>query len=309
MQTQDEHLDLFAQVRPRLIGLAYRMTGSLSDAEDIVQDAWLRWSSADRHGIRSVQSYLMQTVARLSIDFATSARARREVYVGPWLPEPILETAYVGARQTPEDAVELADDLSVALLLVLERLAPAERAAFLLHDVFDCGFAEIAAALGRSEQACRQLAARARRRVALGRPVSRPPNAQERCLIESFQQTLRDGDVGGLVKMLAEDAVLIADGGGKTYAALNPVTGRDRIVRFLLGLARKFGYPQEIGLHLINGAPGFVITEADGCLQTWSIDLNANHEVGRIYVTRNPDKLIRLRADLQSARHESASRP
>ncbi len=160
MQADESHLKVFEDLRPHLTGLAYRMTGSLSDADDVMQDAWLRWSRVDAASVDAPKSYLLQIVARLCMDQATSARARREVYVGPWLPEPVADPLAVGVQPSAEQVAELADDLSVALLLVLQRLSPLERAAFLLHDVFDLTFEDIAGVLGREAAACRKLASR-----------------------------------------------------------------------------------------------------------------------------------------------------
>jgi RNA polymerase sigma-70 factor, ECF subfamily len=296
MRTDERHLQVFEELRPRLTGLAYRMTGSLTDADDVVQDAWLRWSRVDPVCVDAPKSYLLQIVARLCVDQATSARARREVYVGPWLPEPVADPLAVGVQSSAEQITELADDLSVALLLVLERLSPLERAAFLLHDVFDLTFEDIAGVLGREPAACRQLASRARRRVVERRPSMKPANTADRAFIERFQQAVQSGDVASFARILARDAELIADGGGKAYAALNPIRGRDRIVRFLIGLVTKFGAPHEIRRMRLNGGDGLLIVERDGRLQTWSIDWNADGEVQTIYAVRNPDKLGRLLA-------------
>ncbi len=291
METVESHLQVFETLRPHLTGLAYRMTGSRTDADDIVQDTWLRWSRVDPASVEAPRPYLMQVVARLCIDYATSARARREVYVGPWLPEPVADPLAMGVHGDAERVAELADDLSVALLLVLERLSPLERAAFLLHDVFDFNFEDIAGVLGRAPAACRQLASRARRRVAEKRPRVKPPEAVARAFVDKFHQAVQSGDLAAFAKVLAEDAEFVADGGGKAYAALNPIHGRDKIMRFLAGLMAKFGVPREIRYQPLNGCDGYLIVEMDGALQTWSIDWNAAGEVQTIYAMRNPDKL------------------
>jgi RNA polymerase sigma-70 factor (ECF subfamily) len=291
METSQSHLQVFETHRPQLAGLAYRMTGSLTDADDIVQDAWLRWSRIDPAAVDSPKPYLLQIVARLCVDYATSARARREVYVGSWLPEPIADLHAMGGQRDAEQTASLADDFSIALLLVLEGLSPLERAAFLLHDVFDLTFEEVAGVLDRTPAACRKLASRGRRRVAEGRPQVRPSPAAADAFVEKFHHALMTGDIASVAKMLAEDAKLIADGGGKVYAALNPIEGRDRIMRFLAGLVTKFGAPREIRRLALNGGDGLLIIEGDGGLQTWSIDWNASGEVQTIYAVRNPDKL------------------
>jgi RNA polymerase sigma-70 factor, ECF subfamily len=294
LETDQTHLQVFEIHRPYLVGLAYRMTGSLTEADDIVQDAWLRWSRIDPAIVESPRPYLLQIVARLCVDHATSARARREVYVGSWLPEPVADLHAIGAPPDAEQMTGLADDLSIALLVVLERLSPLERAAFLLHDVFDLTFEDVAGVLERTPAACRKLASRARRRVADARPQGKPSRATANAFIEKFQHALTTGDVASFANMLAEDAKLIADGGGKVYAALNPIKGRDRIVRFLAGLVTKFGVPKEIRRLPLNGGDGLLIIEGSGGMQTWSIDWNANAEAQTIYAVRNPDKLRRL---------------
>jgi RNA polymerase sigma-70 factor, ECF subfamily len=298
MRTDEAHLKVFEELRPRLTGLAYRMTGSLSDADDVLQEAWLRWSRVDAASVDAPTAYLLQIVARLCVDQATSARARREVYVGPWLPEPVADPLSVGVQPSAEQVAELADDLSVALLVVLKRLSPLERAAFLLHDVFDLTFEDIAGVLGREPAACRKLASRARRRVVEKRPPNRAPTAADRAFIDRFQQAVQSGDVTSFAKVLADDAELIADGGGKVYAALNPIRGRDRVVRFLMGLAAKFGAPRKVRRLSLNGRDGLLIVESDGGLQTWSIDWNDEGKAQTIYAVRNPDKLQRLRSCL-----------
>ncbi len=286
----------FEAHRPRLTGLAYRMLGSVAEAEDAVQDAWLRWHQAERGAVRDPGAFLRRVVARLCLDRLKSARARRESYVGPWLPEPVLDAEALRGG-APPDAGEWADDLSFALMLALERLSPLERAAFLLHDVFDIGFAEVAAALGRGEAACRQLAARARAHVRAARPArfAVPPEEGER-LAAAFLAAVRSGDPAALARLLAEDAVLQTDGGGRKAAALNPLLGRDRIARFFAGLARKARLPRAVVVRpaRVNGLPGFVSLEEDGTLQTVAVEAAAGALIGAIYIVRNPDKLRHL---------------
>lgn len=295
MTEADPYLQVFEALRPRLTGLAYRMTGSLVDAEDVVQDAWLRWRRVDLASVNAPKPFLLRIVVRLCLDRTRSAQARREVYVGQWLPEPVADLERLGQGPSAEHVAEIADDLSVALLLVLERLSPLERAAFLLHDVFDVAFDDIANLLDRTPAACRKLASRARRRVKEARPApSLPPDAAER-FARRFHDAVRTGNVEALAETLAEDALLIADGGGKAYAALNPINGREKIVRFFIGLARKFGTPREVRRLRLNGGEGFVIVEADGGLQSWSLTWNDRGQVQAIYVVRNPDKLGHLR--------------
>lgn len=279
----------FEPHRRRLRGLAYRMLGSVADAEDIVQEAYLRWHATDRARVANAGAFLSKTVARLCLDTLKSARHRRETYVGPWLPEPVLDEAG-GA-----DGSDLADDLSVALLLALERLSPLERAAFLLHDVFDLDFAEVADTLGRNAAACRQLAARARRHVRSARPRFPVDREEEARLADAFMAAARGGDIAALGRLLAADAVAYTDGGGRKAAALNPIHGRDKLLRFYAGLARKTGglMPEVVYRGRINGLAGFVTVETDGTLQTTALDIR-DGAVAAIYVVRNPDKLAHL---------------
>src|SRR5215207_6692790 len=225
--------DPLAPHRGRLLGLAYRMLGSRSDAEDVVQDAYLRFAGAQ--DVRNAEAFLVTVVTRLCLDRLKSAKAQREVYVGPWLPEPVFDAEGLSA----DAATELADDLSFALLLALDRLSPLERAAFLLHDVFDTPFPEIAVMLNRTEAACRQLASRARRAVRHGRPVPAAVPENHAYLLQAFSEAVASGDVRQLAELLREDAVAITDGGGRKFAARNPIKGADKVARFFIGLAAK----------------------------------------------------------------------
>jgi RNA polymerase sigma-70 factor (ECF subfamily) len=296
----DPGVAAFEAHRRALIGLAYRMLGSIAEAEDVVQDAWLRWYQAERETVRDPGAFLHRIVTRLCLDRLKSARAQRETYIGPWLPEPVLDTEALGSVHGAE---EWAGDLSFALMLALERLSALERAAFLLHDIFDLDFAEVAAALGRSEAACRQLAARARAHLREARPrFTAPPEAGER-LAGAFLKAARSGEVTTLAQLLAEDAVLYTDGGGRKRAALNPIRGRERIARFFAGLARKGAIAQVTAVHpaLINGLPGYLVVEADGTLQTVAIEAAAG-AITAIYIVSNPDKLGHLTPLAQAGR-------
>ncbi len=290
MTTQTAPADDFEAHRRHLTGLAYRMLGSLAEAEDIVQDAYLRWHAADRTAVETPRAFLSKVVTRLCLDHLKSARSRHETYVGPWLPEPLLDTAPLVA----EDASDYAHDLSVALLLILERLSPLERAAFLLHDVFDMEFAQVAETLGRSEAACRQLAARARQHVHSARPRYSASADEGARLAEAFRAAAASGDAAALAQLLAKDAVLYTDGGGKRLAALNPIYGSDKIVRFITAVARK-GAASDwcVRRAEINGAPGFVLAAPDGALQTLSIDVE-DGRIAAIYMVLNPEKLQRV---------------
>jgi len=286
--------DPFHTHRGRLLGLAYRMLGSRADAEDAVQDAWIKWASAERRGVENSEAFLVTTVTRLCLDRLKSARAKREIYVGPWLPEPVPDADAL----SPHAATELAEDLSFALLLALERLSPLERAAFLLHDVFDAPYTDVAATLGRSEAAVRQLASRARKAVQDERRSAPAPAAAHERLLSAFVAAVAQGDAGALKALLREDAVALSDGGGKKAAALNPIIGADKVARFFLGLARKLstrGAAISFTARQINGAPGLLL-HVDGVLdQAVSLSI-ADDAIAAVYLVRNPDKLRALSA-------------
>ena len=282
--------DPLAPHRGRLLGLAYRMLGSRSDAEDVVQDAYLRFAGAQ--GVHNPEAFLVTIVTRLCLDRLKSAKAQREIYVGPWLPEPVFDAEGLSA----DAATELADDLSFALLLALDRLSPMERAAFLLHDVFDTPFSEIAAMLDRTEASCRQLASRARRAVRDNRPAPvATPDSHAR-LLQAFSDAVASGDVRQLAELLREDAVAITDGGGRKFAARNPIIGADKVARFFIGLAGKTaGHDVRIAPAVINGAVGALLY-LDGELDlTLSMAIDGE-KIAAIYVVRNPDKLRHLPA-------------
>lgn len=285
-------LDAFEPLRGRLTGLAYRMLASRADAEDAVQDAFLRWSAADRAAVENAEAYLVRVVTRICLDKLKSAQARREVYVGPWLPEPVLDAEAL----SPERRTELADDLSFALLLALDRLSPLERAAFLLHDVFDAPFSEVAATLERSEAACRQLATRARKAVRAQRPAPAPTHEHER-LLAAFAQAAVSGDLTALKALLAEDVVLLSDGGGRKIAALNPIRGADNIARFIAGIVRKLNATNaQTGaqVSLVNGAPALMLY-LNGELDQVQMIAVENGRIAALYLVRNPEKLAALR--------------
>lgn len=283
-------VDPFGPNRKRLLGLAYRMLGSRAEAEDVLQDAWLRFNAVRDVGNRD--ALLTTIVTRLCLDRLKSARARREVYVGPWLPEPVMD----GHALSPDTATELADDLSFALLLALELLTPAERAAFLLHDVFDMPFSEVSTVLGRNEAACRQLASRARKAVQAQRPPSQPSAEAHSRLLAAFGMATASGDVEALARLFHEDAVLLADGGGKVTTALNPIHGADRIARFFIGVLRKFGgnMPDlRTVIAVFNGQPGIAIWSGEHMDQVLTIATDGER-ICAVYVVRNPEKLALL---------------
>jgi RNA polymerase sigma-70 factor (ECF subfamily) len=294
----------FEPLRRSLLGLAYRMLGSMAEADDAVQEAYLRWHGADRARVQDPRAFLMATTTRICLDVLKSARVRRESYVGPWLPDPVTDTASLA----PDAQTELAEDLSVALLLALDRLSPLERAAFLLHDVFDYSFAQVADALERNEGACRQLASRARARVRAARPnaaisaraaSSLDPKHAE--LLSAFLSASRSGDMAALTSLLASDVRLVTDGGGKVSAALNVIEGAQPVAAFLAGVVRK-GWTDQMTVRFdtINGLPGLMLDAPGGLVQTTAFEIEGNL-VKAIYVVRNPDKLRHLAESASSS--------
>ncbi|HET6524995.1 sigma-70 family RNA polymerase sigma factor [Sphingopyxis sp.] len=269
----------FDPLRPLLTRVAYRMLGSVADAEDVVQDAFIRWLGTDRDAVREPAAFLRRTVTRLCLDQIKSARNSRETYIGPWLPDPLVEE-------------EEEDDVTLPLMLALERLSPLERAAFLLHDVFGVGFDEVAKTIDRDPAATRQLAARARTHVRDARPRYKLEKERGIEIANAFFAASRSGDMGALGALLAADVGMWADGGGKRPAAMEPILGHDVVLKLHRGLAVLFGKYGSTLVHtgMINGLPGFVTREADGELQTTALDIEDGRIVA-IYVMRNPDKL------------------
>jgi len=282
--------DAFEAERPRLTGLAYRMLGSRAEAEDVVQDAWLRWHKTDRATIRVPAAWLTTAVTRLAIDRLRAAKSRRESYIGPWLPEPLVEAADAGPPL--DDGL---GEISMALLVVLERLTPAERAAFLLHDVFDYDYGEIAAALKRAEPACRQLVSRARKHVRAERPRFDADRGERERLLGAFVGAVQAGDLDALVALLADDATLISDGGGKATAALNPIEGATNVARFLLGVVGKAPADVQFRPVRVNGEPGMA-AYIGGALQSVLTVAGDGARVIAVHIVVNPDKLARIGA-------------
>ncbi|WP_119391442.1 sigma-70 family RNA polymerase sigma factor [Taklimakanibacter lacteus] len=284
----------FEPHRKYLTGIAYRMLGSYAEAEDIVQDVYLRWHRADTSAVVDARAFLARITTRLCLDVLKSARMRRETYVGPWLPEPLVEG--LADPGSPEE--ELAGDLSVAMMLALERLSPVERAAFLLHDIFEMGFPAVAEAIGRSEESARQLAARARRNLRSSRPRYKVGAEEEGAITKAFYTASRTGDLIGLTKLLADNVVFRSDGGGKRSAAPKILEGIDQVAQFIAGYGRKgfeyAGLPPVRFAH-INHMPGFATIEVDGLPQTTSFEIE-DGRITAIYVMRNPDKLRHVTA-------------
>jgi RNA polymerase sigma-70 factor (ECF subfamily) len=281
----------FEAQRPRLLRLAYRMLGSLAEAEDVVQDAWLRWSRVEE-SVDQPAAYLTRIVTRLCLDQMRSARARRETYVGAWLPDPLVGT-------TGDE--EQADDITLTLMLALERLSPLERAAFLLHDVFGVALNDVAGTLDRDAAAVRQLASRARKHVQDAKPRYTVAQAEAERITRAFFAASRDGDVAGLRAMLAEDVVLTSDGGGKVLAFHNPIHGIARMLRLFAGLARKHQDPELLRVVTIDGLPGYVSIDRGRLLQTTALEIR-DGRIAAIYITRNPDKLGHVAALVEGRR-------
>lgn len=281
-QTSDAIAASFEPLRGKLTRIAYRMLGSVADAEDVVQEAFVRWMGADRAQVREPEAFLRRAVTRLCLDVLKSARRKRETYIGPWLPEPVVED-------------EVDDDVTLPLLIALERLSPLERAAFLLHDVFGLSFEEVATTVDRDPTACRQLASRARSHVREARPRYNLDKRHGLELAAAFFAASRGGDLVKLKSMLADDVSLFSDGGGRRRAVTRPLYGVAAVMKLHKALVTLYaeGGSQLIRVGMINGLPGFVSREADGELQTTALDVEDGRIVA-VYVVRNPEKLSHL---------------
>jgi RNA polymerase sigma-70 factor (ECF subfamily) len=285
MPLPDNSAETFNRLRPRLIRIAYRMLGSVAEAEDIVQEGFIRWHQADRSEVRSEEAFLVRTITRLCLDHLKSARVRRETYVGNWLPEPIFD---------PSEE-ESDSDITLTLMMALERLSPLERAAFLLHDVFGQDFNQISEAIGRDPATCRQLASRARNHVQQANPRFPVSDEQGQNIAKAFFTASRSGDMQALQSLLADDVVMYADGGGIRPSTINPIYTIAKVSRFFDGIARRVEYKFPPLLHegMIDGLPGFVTTEFDGIPQTTALEIE-NGKIKTIYIVRNPEKLGHL---------------
>ncbi|QDX28185.1 sigma-70 family RNA polymerase sigma factor [Sphingomonas suaedae] len=278
----------FQHERKRLIRLAYRMLGSFSEAEDVVQDAWLKWEQVDG-SVDSPAAYLTRIVTRLCLDRLKSARSRRETYIGPWLPDPLVGSI------DPDETI--ADDITVTLMLAMERLSPLERAAFLLHDVFDVALSDVAVALSREPAAVRQLASRARKHVQAARPRFSVEAAEASRITQAFFVAARDGDTASLASLLAQDVEIHSDGGGKVLAFRNVIRGVDRALRLFAGLRRKNAPVAELlRTAEIDGLPGYISVDR-GLVQTTALDIRGG-KIAAIYIVRNPDKLQHLAGNM-----------
>ncbi|MFD5799607.1 RNA polymerase sigma-70 factor [Streptomyces diastatochromogenes] len=288
----DTTTDIFEEHRPFLMGVAYRMLGRVADAEDVIQDAWLRWSRADREEVREPRAYLVRITTRLAIDRLRQVRARGEAYVGPWLPEPYA-TDFAGTVPDTADRALLADSVSLAVLVVLESLSPLERAVFVLREAFGYPYAEIAALLDRGEPAVRQLAGRARRHVEERRPRYEVDPAQCRDLTERFLAAAAEGDLEGLMSLLAPDVRLVADSGGKAKAPVRILHTADKVGRFLVGIAGKGVLDLSYRLVEVNGGHAVLTLSGDKPDSVFQVDV-ADGRITTVYIIRNPDKLRSL---------------
>jgi RNA polymerase sigma-70 factor (ECF subfamily) len=294
MNTPDVRAEEFEALRPRLFGIAYRMTGSVGDAEDACQDAWLRWQRVDQGEVENAEAYLVRVVTRLALDRLQSAQRRRETYVGPYLPEPLVAT---DDTAQPEVAAELADSLTFAFLVLLDELTPKERAVLLLHDVFGYPFDEIGPMLDLSPSASRQLASRTRRKLDHERDaLRRPDEAREHELVDNLLATIASGDIDAVMALLAPDVVLLSDGGPNRHAARRPVVGVDRVARLVVNLARRLALTTtDLRIVQVNGEPGVLFVEDGEPDYVLSFAFTPDGKVRRFYGQLNPEKLRHLR--------------
>ena len=281
----------FQEQRRRLMGVSYRILGSIADAEDVVQDAWLRWSATDVATVNNPEAYLTTVVTRLSLDRLRTLKARREVYSGPWLPEPVT------AETDPQAAAELADSLSLALLVVLETLSPLERAAFVLREVFAEPYAEVAETLGRDEAAVRQLVSRARKHVDAGGARYRADRYTHNEVVERFLSACQNADLDALLAVLAPDVVLVSDGGGVAKAPVRPISGEDKVGRFMIGATTKGVADATVQLEVFNGQLGLV-ARVDGRAVVALAFRIADGRVQTLHLVANPEKLAALDAPI-----------
>lgn len=285
----------FEEHRPLMFGIAYRMLGSAMEAEDVVQDAWLRWRTAERATIDSPKAYLTTIVTRLCLDQLKSARVQRETYIGPWLPEPVATGANAAPLAAPTAELGSYESISMAFLVILESLSPVERAVFLLREVFEYDYAEIARIVKHEEAACRQSFSRARKHIAARRPRYAPSPQDHRKVVDRFLAAVEAGDVGGLVEVMAEDVVWWSDGGGKVSAARHPIHGRDHVLRLLVGLARLRPSGTTHKLVEVNGRSALVIYVDGAIYAVFNFDTDGER-IRAVHAVVNPDKLAHVAA-------------
>lgn len=280
----------FEAQRRFLFGISYRLLGTRAEAEDAVQDTYLKWRDADHAGLKNPRAWLTSVCTRHCIDLIRSAQRTRVEYVGTWLPEPIQGLD----ESSPEETIELASSLSTAFLLLLDRLAPKERAAYLLHDIFDLGYDEIAATLNVTETACRKLVSRARNDVGRSRTGHAPSRERQSLLLDAFRQAIAMGTIGALSQMLAEDVTLSADGGGKAPALRDTLAGQTSVMSYIMGPLREFWRDYSWHERDINGMRGVVLVDVDKVVAALSLSWDAQGRADAIYIVRNPDKLTGL---------------
>lgn len=278
--------DVYTKNRALLFGIAYRMLGSVAEAEDLVQETFVRWQRQDASTIATPKAWLITTLTRLAIDQLRSARIRREEYVGVWLPEPLVDTK----APAPDEVAALGDSLGMAFLFMLETLGPVERAVFLLREAFDYDYAEIAAIVGKSEAACRKMVSRARNHFAQNKPAQTAPTPKAEQIVQRFTSALATGDVSELLAVLTDDAVLYADGGGRVRSVLRPIHSADHISRFFAAIHRRFPSNTPVALTRVNGEIGAVMLRADGHLSVSAFAF-AGDRIRAIYTITNPEKL------------------
>jgi RNA polymerase sigma-70 factor (ECF subfamily) len=289
--------DTFEALRPRLFGIAYRMTGSVADAEDACQDAWLRWQGVDHEAVRNAEAFLVSLVTRLSIDRLRSAARRREHYVGPYLPEPIIEGPLMAdtTDTQPERMGELSDSLTFAFLVLMDELEPEQRAVFLLHDVFGYSFDEVGDAVGKSSSACRQVASRARRRLDEGRvELRRADEAHEREMVAKMSNAMLLGDIEGLMALLSPDVVQLDDGGPNRHAGRRPIVGPHRVARLMVNISKRLPPETEVEVVRVNGNPGVLLRIGGRPDLVLTIQFGPDGLIRRIWSQLNPDKLAHL---------------
>lgn len=280
-------LNVFEEARPRLLGLAYRILGSMAEAEDIVQDVYLKWAAIEWEDIKEPDAWLTTVCTRRCLDILKSADKARVDYVGPWLPEPV----HTHTGDTPEDRVELASSLTTAFLLLLDRLSPKERAAYLLYEIFDYDYQQVAFALDLEQAACRKLVSRARQHVAESRSRFDTPKDRQKRLLSAFQDAVSTGSVDELSKLLSDDVIFYSDGGGKAVAARRPVGGIEKVLIFLQKVVLPGWAHGEIEISEVNGVEGIVVRHQGGIVSVATFDYDKKGVVQNIYVVRNPDKL------------------
>ena len=280
----------------RLKGLAYRITGSVCDAEDVIQDAWLRWQARDGSDVQDPSRYLTQIVTNLSLDKLRARKKERDAYTGMWLPEPVLEYSEPAENANPASEQELADELGVAFLLALESLSPLERVVFILHDVFAYSFPEVASIIEREPASCRQLASRARKAIKAARPRYPATMESAKAVALAFQHAVRNGDIDALTRLLGENVNFVSDGGGKVAAVSKPVSGAVTVTKLLLGFQKTYRDSSkiEVDFSWVNQLPGFIFRQGPVVIQTVALEISDKNLIDGIYVVRNPEKLGHL---------------